>query len=75
VRGAAAWPSCVLTRPAVSVDVAQQQFTRSLQLPVACGWLCAQLPGGCPRVCAGTRPEDVDILVTNCSIFCPTPSL
>jgi len=24
---------------------------------------------------AGHRPQDIDILVTNCSIYCPTPSL
>lgn len=24
---------------------------------------------------AGIRPQDIDILVTNCSIYCPTPSL
>jgi predicted naringenin-chalcone synthase len=24
---------------------------------------------------AGIKPEQVDILITNCSIFCPTPSL
>ena len=24
---------------------------------------------------AGIRPEEIDILVTNCSIYCPTPSL
>jgi FAE1/Type III polyketide synthase-like protein len=24
---------------------------------------------------AGLRPQDIDILVTNCSIYCPTPSL
>jgi hypothetical protein len=24
---------------------------------------------------AGIRPEQIDILITNCSIFCPTPSL
>jgi 3-ketoacyl-CoA synthase len=24
---------------------------------------------------AGIKPEEVDILITNCSIFCPTPSL
>lgn len=24
---------------------------------------------------AGLRPSDVDILVTNCSIYCPTPSM
>ena len=23
----------------------------------------------------GLRPSDIDILITNCSIFCPTPSL
>jgi hypothetical protein len=26
-------------------------------------------------ICAGIKPEQVDILITNCSIFCPTPSL
>jgi 3-ketoacyl-CoA synthase len=26
-------------------------------------------------VFAGIKPEQVDILITNCSIFCPTPSL
>jgi predicted naringenin-chalcone synthase len=24
---------------------------------------------------AGIRPQEIDILVTNCSIYCPTPSL
>jgi hypothetical protein len=24
---------------------------------------------------AGIKPEQIDILITNCSIFCPTPSL
>jgi 3-ketoacyl-CoA synthase len=24
---------------------------------------------------AGIQPEEIDILVTNCSIYCPTPSL
>ena len=28
-----------------------------------------------PRRAAGIKPEQVDILITNCSIFCPTPSL
>ncbi|KAI8477402.1 MAG: FAE1/Type III polyketide synthase-like protein-domain-containing protein [Monoraphidium minutum] len=23
----------------------------------------------------GTRPQDIDVLITNCSIYCPTPSL
>lgn len=27
------------------------------------------------RCCAGIEPEQIDILVTNCSIYCPTPSL
>ena len=26
-------------------------------------------------ISAGIKPEEVDILITNCSIFCPTPSL
>lgn len=25
--------------------------------------------------CAGLQPKDVDIIVTTCSIFCPTPSI
>lgn len=29
----------------------------------------------CLLVFAGLRASDIDILVTNCSIFCPTPSL
>lgn len=28
-----------------------------------------------PLFVAGIKPEQVDILITNCSIFCPTPSL
>jgi 3-ketoacyl-CoA synthase len=28
-----------------------------------------------PLLPAGIRPEEIDILVTNCSIYCPTPSL
>jgi hypothetical protein len=36
-------------------------------------------PNPCPpkhaRIPAGIKPEEVDILITNCSIFCPTPSL
>jgi hypothetical protein len=24
---------------------------------------------------AGLRPQDIDILITNCSIYCPTPSM
>jgi hypothetical protein len=29
----------------------------------------------CCAVPAGIKPEQIDILITNCSIFCPTPSL
>lgn len=25
--------------------------------------------------CAGLQPKDIDIIVTTCSIFCPTPSI
>ena len=38
----------------------------SHQLNLTHGWHL------CP---AGIKPEQVDILITNCSIFCPTPSL
>lgn len=31
------------------------------------------LPPPCPP--AGLSPTDIDILITNCSIYCPTPSI
>jgi 3-ketoacyl-CoA synthase len=30
---------------------------------------------GAAAAAAGIRPQEIDILVTNCSIYCPTPSL
>lgn len=29
----------------------------------------------CWCCCAGLQPKDIDIIVTTCSIFCPTPSI
>lgn len=45
-----------------------------------CSNLCCCICGSCFGCvcflyCAGLQPKDVDIIVTTCSIFCPTPSI
>lgn len=65
---------------------AAQQLCGMAQQPLHRGQPCARARAACSSLTAahallppprltGLAPKDVDIIVTTCSIFCPTPSL
>lgn len=59
-------------RPVLLMGVLQSQAAAAA--PTCC-LSCERYYDRLSFLCAGIKPEQVDILITNCSIFCPTPSL
>ncbi|GBF90415.1 hypothetical protein Rsub_03411 [Raphidocelis subcapitata] len=56
--------------PTVSKDYTTDMKTAMIEAEMVMGGAVAEVLEK-----TGIKPEEVDILITNCSIFCPTPSL